>query len=103
VTRLLGGPGTEGMIAESTQLTKALADGVASSGDASKGARRVPCRAPPMPTEGAACTGGKSTGPRTAEGRERCRLARWKHGFSAQAAVAERKRVRAAIAECVSS
>jgi hypothetical protein len=33
-------------------------------------------------------------------GREQCRLARWKHGFSAKAAVAERRRMRALIAEC---
>jgi hypothetical protein len=44
--------------------------------------------------------GGTSTGPKSAEGRERCRLARWKHGFYANAAVAERRRVRAVIAEC---
>jgi hypothetical protein len=33
--------------------------------------------------------GGKSTGPRTQEGRERCRRAKWKHGaFSAAARAA---------------
>jgi hypothetical protein len=35
--------------------------------------------------------GGASTGPRTAEGVERCRRARWKHGERSAAAVAERK------------
>ncbi len=38
--------------------------------------------------------GGKSTGPRTAEGRARCRAARWKHGLYCAEAVAERRRVR---------
>jgi hypothetical protein len=33
--------------------------------------------------------------------RERCRLARWKHAFYSNAAVAERQRLRALIAECV--
>ncbi len=32
--------------------------------------------------------GGRSTGPRTAEGRERCRAARWRHGGRSAEAVA---------------
>jgi hypothetical protein len=43
--------------------------------------------------------GGKSTGPRTAEGRERCRLARWKHGFYAKTAVEARRAMRKLVAE----
>ena len=35
--------------------------------------------------------GGKSTGPRTAEGLERSRRANWKHGRRSAEAVAERK------------
>ena len=35
--------------------------------------------------------GGKSTGPRTPEGRERCRKANWKHGRRSAEAIAERK------------
>jgi hypothetical protein len=35
--------------------------------------------------------GGASTGPKTKEGLERCRQARWKHGFRSAAAIAERK------------
>jgi hypothetical protein len=48
------------------------------------GARRkrtgAPCRAPAMPNGRCHMHGGASTGPRTAEGRERCRAAPWKHG-----------------------
>jgi hypothetical protein len=45
--------------------------------------------------------GGKNPGPRNAKGRERCSLARWKRGFSTNTAVAERRRMRAALtAEC---
>ena len=36
--------------------------------------------------------GGASTGPRTLEGLERCRLVRWKHGRRSAAALAEKKR-----------
>jgi hypothetical protein len=38
--------------------------------------------------------GGANTGPRTAEGLERSRRARWKHGQHSAAALAEQKRVR---------
>jgi hypothetical protein len=38
--------------------------------------------------------GGKSTGPRTAEGLERCRTANLKHGWYCEEAVARRKRIR---------
>ena len=38
--------------------------------------------------------GGASTGPRTAEGLERSRRARWKHGLYSAEALAEQKRVR---------
>src|ERR1051325_10282117 len=36
--------------------------------------------------------GGASTGPRTADGLERCRQARWKDGTRSAVAIAERKR-----------
>ena len=39
------------------------------------------------------------TGPRTAEGLERSRRARWKHGQSSAAALAEQKRVRVLLAQ----
>jgi hypothetical protein len=35
--------------------------------------------------------GGKSTGARTPEGKERARMARWKHGRYSAAAIAERR------------
>lgn len=38
--------------------------------------------------------GGKSTGPRTAEGLERCRRANWKHGLYCKEALAERHQFR---------
>ena len=42
---------------------------------------------------------GPSTGPRTAEGLERSRRARWKHGLYSAEAVAEQKRVRELLAQ----
>jgi hypothetical protein len=42
----------------------------------------------------------KERGTKAQRGRTRCQLARWKHGFSLKAAVAERRRIRALIAEC---
>jgi hypothetical protein len=56
-----------------------------------------PCRAPAMPNGRCKFHGGKSTGPRTPEGLERSRRARWKHGHFSREAKAERSRVRAAI------
>jgi hypothetical protein len=55
--------------------------------------RRGCCQQPSMPNGRCRLHGGKSTGPRTAEGRERCRLARWKHG-NKSAAVLEAKKAR---------
>lgn len=61
------------------------------------GARRrcngQPCRAPAMANGRCHKHGGASTGPRTAEGLERCRRARWKHGGRA-AEVREAARAR---------
>jgi hypothetical protein len=51
------------------------------------------CEAPAMPNGRCRLHGGKSTGPRTAEGFERCRKANWKHGRYCKEALAERKRV----------
>ena len=61
------------------------------------GARRKrtgePCRSPATPNGRCHKHGGASTGPRTAEGRERCRLAPLKHGGrSAEARQAARDR-----------
>src|SRR5215469_3908570 len=52
------------------------------------------CQAPAMPNGRCRLHGGKSTGPRTAEGLERCRKANWKHGRYCQQVLAESKRVR---------
>jgi hypothetical protein len=69
------------------------------------GARRKangqPCRAPAMANGRCHKHGGASTGPRTAEGLERCRRAPWKHGgrsAKARAAATERGEVRRLIA-----
>ena len=52
-----------------------------------------PCRAPAMPNGRCRMHGGASTGPRTAEGLERVRTARTKHGAHG----AEARRVRALV------
>ena len=69
------------------------------------GARRKangqPCRAPAMANGRCHKHGGAFTGPRTVEGRERCRSARWKHGARAadmREAACERGEVRRIIA-----
>jgi hypothetical protein len=56
--------------------------------------RGAACQAPAMRNGRCRLHGGKSTGPRTAEGRERCRTANWKHGLYSKQARAERDRVR---------
>jgi len=62
----------------------------------------APCRAPAMLSKAGQYTrcrlhGGASTGPRTAEGRERCRKAAWKHGRYSAEHKAERRRFRAVL------
>src|SRR5262249_42337982 len=59
-----------------------------------------PCRAAAMPNGRCKVHGGKSTGPRTPEGLERSKRARWKHGYYSREAKAERSRLRAAILTC---
>src|SRR5215831_1335887 len=56
-----------------------------------------PCRAAAMPNGRCKVHAGKSTGPRTPEGLERSKRARWKHGYYSREAKAERSRVRAAV------
>jgi hypothetical protein len=63
-----------------------------------------PCRAPGMRKADGSygrCRlhGGASTGPRSPEGRERCRLARLRHGLYCRAAVEARRADRAALRE----
>src|SRR5262249_9283954 len=55
------------------------------------------CRAAAMLNGRCKVHGGKSTGPRTPEGLERSKRARWKHGYYSREAKVERSRVRAAI------
>ena len=59
-----------------------------------------PCRQPAMKNGRCRMHGGKSTGPRTTEGRERCRLARLKTGEYTAEAIAERKWLRQFIVRC---
>jgi hypothetical protein len=54
-----------------------------------------PCRQAAMPNGRCRMHGGKSTGPRTAEGLERVRAARTKHGGHSAEAVAFRRQTRA--------
>jgi hypothetical protein len=53
-----------------------------------------PCEGPGMANGRCRMHGGKSTGPRTAEGLESSRQARWKHGHYSAAAKAERAQAR---------
>jgi len=56
-----------------------------------------PCRAAAMPNGRCKVHGGKRTGPRTPEGLERSKRARWKHGYYSREAKVERSRVQAGI------
>jgi hypothetical protein len=56
-----------------------------------------PCRAAAMLNGRCKVHGGKSTGPRTPEGLERSKRARWKHGYYSREAKVERSCVRAAM------
>ncbi len=49
------------------------------------------CQSPAMPNGRCRLHGGKSTGPRTAEGLERCRRSTWKHGGRSAEAIALRR------------
>jgi hypothetical protein len=56
-----------------------------------------PCRSPAMANGRCRMHGGKSTGPRTVEGLERCRTAPLKHGRRSAAVLAERRQMVAKI------
>src|SRR5512147_3173476 len=60
-----------------------------------KSRRGTPCECPAMANGRCRLHGGLSTGPKTVEGRERIRRARWKHGRYSQRAVQERREERA--------
>lgn len=54
-----------------------------------------PCRQPAMLTNGRCrLHGGKSTGPKTTEGKQKSAHANYKHGLYTNNAIAERKRMR---------
>jgi hypothetical protein len=53
-----------------------------------------PCRAPAMPNGRCQMHGGKSTGPRTAEGLERMRRAKTKHGLYTAEALRLKRAIR---------
>ena len=55
------------------------------------------CLSPGMPNGRCRMHGGKSTGPRTPEGLERSRKARWRHGYYSAEAKATRRESRALI------
>jgi len=57
----------------------------------------TPCRGPAMRNGRCRMHGGASTGPRTPEGLERSRKARWKHGERSQAAIQARRRLSAVL------
>lgn len=59
----------------------------------------TPCQAPAMKNGRCRMHGGKSTGPRTPEGLERSRKARWKHGLYSAELRQELSRCRMEIAE----
>ena len=50
----------------------------------------TPCKGPGMPNGRCRMHGGTSTGPRTADGLERCRRANWKHGRRSAKAMKQR-------------
>src|SRR5205814_8483987 len=63
--------------------------------------RGTPCNASAIADGNGRCRmhGGRSTGPRTAEGLERSRKARWKHGFYSAAELESRRQARQVLHE----
>jgi hypothetical protein len=62
--------------------------------------RRSPCGSPAMRNGRCRLHGGLSTGPKTAEGIERIRRAKTKHGLYSATAIAERQRFREMFKDC---
>jgi hypothetical protein len=61
--------------------------------------RATPCRSPAMKNGRCRMHGGRSTGPRTREGRERSRQANIKHGYYSAEALAERRKANQVISD----
>jgi len=59
----------------------------------------TPCQAPAMANGRCRLHGGKSTGPRTPEGLERARMARWIHGRRSRRRLARERAERALLAQ----
>jgi hypothetical protein len=59
----------------------------------------TPCRSPAMPNGRCRMHGGPSTGAKTAEGIERIRIGRTKHGRYSAASIAQRRAARQALRE----
>ncbi len=58
-----------------------------------------PCRRLAGPNGRCSNHGGKSTGPKTQEGKERQRMSVWRHGYWTQEAIAERMQTKITIAQ----
>jgi len=65
--------------------------------------RGTPCRAPAMANGRCRMHGGKSTGPRTPEGRERSQKAHWKHGLYSQSTAQVRRQSRELLRQMVAT
>ena len=59
-----------------------------------------PCRRLPCKNGRCKLHGGHSTGPRTPEGLERCKMASWKHGRRSKEAVEESRLIKELIKKC---
>lgn len=53
----------------------------------------IPCRQPAMKNGRCRLHGGKCTGPKTLEGRMRCKYSRWRHGFYSKESLEEKASV----------
>jgi hypothetical protein len=59
----------------------------------------TPCKGPAMKNGRCRMHGGKSTGPRTPEGLEKCRKANWKHGEFSRESIAMRRNINSLLRE----
>jgi len=58
-----------------------------------------PCRQPAMKNQRCRLHGGRSTGPKTREGKERSRMANWKHGYYSESQKLQYKNMREKLRE----
>lgn len=64
-----------------------------------KNRRGTPCQCPAMKNRRCRLHGGLSTGPKTQEGIERIRRAKWKHGRYSKAAIEDKRNLRKMLKE----